>query len=48
MAPPKVPPVVLQVKKEVDSTRKFVIELDKYNEPPSLVEVMDINKQFET
>ena len=46
MAPPQ-EPLVLQEKKEVDSTRKYVEEVED-NAPPLLVELMDVNKQFET
>jgi hypothetical protein len=47
MAPPQVP-LVLQEKKEVDSTRKYVTDV-KYKAPPlPLVDEMDLNKQFET
>jgi hypothetical protein len=47
MAPPS-SLLVLQVKKEVDSTSKYVTEV-QYNAPPSLDDdVMDLNKQFKT
>jgi hypothetical protein len=38
---------VLQEKKEVDSARKYATEV-QYNAPPSLVDVIDLNKQLET
>jgi hypothetical protein len=47
MAPP-LPLLVLQVKKEEDSTSKHVTEVLQNNAPPELDEVMDLNKQFET
>jgi hypothetical protein len=46
MAPP-LPLLVLQEKKEVDSTSKYVIDV-QYNAPPELDDVMSLNKQFET
>jgi hypothetical protein len=45
MAPPL--PLVLQEKKEEDSTRKDVADV-QYNAPPSLPDVNVLNKQFET
>jgi hypothetical protein len=46
MAPPfRV--LVLQEKKEVDSTSKYVTEV-QHNAPPLLPDVMDLNKQFKT
>jgi hypothetical protein len=46
MAPP-LPLLVLHEKKDVDSTSKYVTDV-QYNAPPSPVDVMDLNKQFET
>jgi hypothetical protein len=46
MAPPK-RLLVLQEKKEDDSTSKYVTE-EPYKAPPSLDDEMDLNKQFET
>jgi hypothetical protein len=46
MAPP-LPPFILHVKKEEDSTRKQVADVHA-NAPPELGDVIDINKQFET
>ena len=45
MAPPE--PVVLQVKKEEDSTNKSVTEV-KHNVSPEPDDVIDLNKQFKT
>jgi hypothetical protein len=46
MAPPR--PLDLHVKKEDDSTTKYETEVLKNKAPPSSVDVMDRNKQFET
>ena len=46
MAPPRIP-LVLQEKKEVDSTSKYVIEVHDHA-PPLLVDVMELNKLFKT
>ena len=45
MAPP-FSVLVLQEKKEVGSTNKYVIDVHD-NAPPSLSDIMDLNKQFE-
>jgi hypothetical protein len=47
MAPPS-PLLVLQEKKEEDSTSKHVTEVLHDNAPPLLDDVMDLNKQFKT
>jgi hypothetical protein len=39
--------LVLHEKKDVNSTSKYVAEVE-YNAPPSSIEVIDLNKQFET
>jgi hypothetical protein len=39
--------LVLQEKKEVDSISKYLTEPEEYKALPPLVEVMDLNKQFE-
>jgi hypothetical protein len=46
MAPP-VLLLVLQEMKEVESTSKNATELEQYNAPLLLYDVMDLNKQFE-
>jgi hypothetical protein len=46
MAPPSLL-LVLHEKKEVDSISKYVTESELYKAPPSLVDVMELNKQFE-
>jgi DNA-binding protein H-NS len=40
--------IVLQEKKEDDSTSKYVTEDAQETAPPPLVDVMDSNKQFKT
>jgi hypothetical protein len=46
MAPPFL--LVLHVKKEDDSTSKYVTEVLHDNAPPLLPDVMDLKRQFET
>ena len=47
MAPP-LSLIVLQEKKEEDSTSKHVTEVLQNNAPPEFDDVQDLNKQFET